>query len=192
MLNYLKKFAVDIFPSVAATVIGAYIVNHYIVARPTADTPPAAAASTANPKVDGKAEAKSESKPAETTASVSNLPAAGVKAKGISEKAVMEKTAGEKSAAAEKAQGKRQQQANHPVEHTHRHCPPCPCGPSGLLTIRTVRRLPDGTGCDRLTRRQSSLDHGLTTPGTDPLPYSPGSKGRKRGRTAGTRLHRRG
>ena len=37
MLNYLKKFAVDIFPSVAATVIGAYIVNHYIVTKPTAD-----------------------------------------------------------------------------------------------------------------------------------------------------------
>ncbi len=34
MLSYLKKFAVDIFPSVAATVIGAYIVNHYIVSKP--------------------------------------------------------------------------------------------------------------------------------------------------------------
>jgi hypothetical protein len=50
MLNYLKKFAVDIFPSVAATVIGAYIVNHYIVAKPNADAPPAAAASTVDPK----------------------------------------------------------------------------------------------------------------------------------------------
>ena len=39
MLNYLKKFAVDIFPSVAATVIGAYIVNHYIVSKPSADAP---------------------------------------------------------------------------------------------------------------------------------------------------------
>jgi hypothetical protein len=110
MLNYLKKFAVDIFPSVAATVIGAYIVNHYIVAKPNTDAPPAAA-STADPKGDGKAEAKLEAskpdaKPAETTASVSNLPAAGVKAKGISEKAVMEKTAAERPAAAEKAQGK--------------------------------------------------------------------------------------
>jgi len=54
MLNYLKKFAVDIFPSVAATVIGAYIVNHYIVTKPNTDAP-AAAASTANPKADGKA-----------------------------------------------------------------------------------------------------------------------------------------
>ena len=43
MLNYLKKFAVDIFPSVAATVIGAYIVNHYIVSKPSADAPAAAA-----------------------------------------------------------------------------------------------------------------------------------------------------
>ena len=81
MLNYLKKFAVDIFPSVAATVIGAYIVNHYIVSKPAADAP-AAAASTANPKGEGKAEAKSDPKSADTTASVSNLPAAGVKARG--------------------------------------------------------------------------------------------------------------
>jgi hypothetical protein len=109
MLNYLKKFAVDIFPSVAATVIGAYIVNHYIVTKPTADAP-AAAASTANPKGDGKTEAKSdaksESKSADTTASVSNLPAAGVKARGISEKSIMEKTAAERPAVVEKAQEK--------------------------------------------------------------------------------------
>jgi hypothetical protein len=109
MLNYLKKFAVDIFPSVAATVIGAYIVNHYIVTKPAADAP-AAAASTANPKGDGKTEAKSdaksESKSADTTASVSNLPAAGVKARGISEKSIMEKTAAERPAVVEKAQEK--------------------------------------------------------------------------------------
>ena len=105
MLNYLKKFAVDIFPSVAATVIGAYIVNHYIVSKPAADAP-AAAVSTANPKGDGKAEAKSDAKSAETTASVSNLPAAGVKARGISEKAIMEKTAAERPAVVEKAQEK--------------------------------------------------------------------------------------
>jgi hypothetical protein len=105
MLNYLKKFAVDIFPSVAATVIGAYIVNHYIVSKPAPDAP-AAAASTANPKGDGKAEAKSDAKSADTTASVSNLPAAGVKARGISEKAMMEKTAAERPAVVEKAQDK--------------------------------------------------------------------------------------
>ena len=107
MLNYLKKFAVDIFPSVAATVIGAYIVNHYIVAKP-ADPPPPAAASTTNPNGDGKAEAKvgdkTDDKSGETTANVSNLPAAGVKARGISEKTVMEKTAAERPAVVEKTE----------------------------------------------------------------------------------------
>ena len=37
MLNYLKKFALDILPSVAATIIGAYIVNHYIATKPGAE-----------------------------------------------------------------------------------------------------------------------------------------------------------
>ena len=129
MLNYLKKFAVDIFPSVAATVIGAYIVNHYIVSKPSADAP-AAVASTANPKGDGKgdgkaevkSEAKVDTKPAETTASVSNLPAAGVKAKGISEKAIlsekaiMEKTAAERPAVVEKTQEKTEAKAEAKAE----------------------------------------------------------------------------
>ena len=39
MLKYLAKISMDIFPSVLATIIGAYIVNHYINARPAADTP---------------------------------------------------------------------------------------------------------------------------------------------------------
>ena len=44
MLNYLKKFAMEILPSVAATIIGAYIVNHYINTKP-AEAPTAAGAS---------------------------------------------------------------------------------------------------------------------------------------------------
>ncbi len=39
MLKYVSKFAMDILPSVVATIIGAYIVNHYIVTKPGADTP---------------------------------------------------------------------------------------------------------------------------------------------------------
>ena len=48
--KYLTKFTVDILPSVAATVIGAYIVNHYIVSKPDPAAPVAAAVSTADPK----------------------------------------------------------------------------------------------------------------------------------------------
>jgi hypothetical protein len=98
MLNYLKKFAMDILPSVAATIIGAYIVNHYIATKPGTDSP-AAALSTAAPK-------PADTKPAGKPAEVANLPAAGVKAKGISEKAMMEKTASERPTVVEKAQEK--------------------------------------------------------------------------------------
>jgi hypothetical protein len=96
MLKYFSKIAMDILPSVAATIIGAYIVNHYIVAKPASDAPTAAAVSPVTPK---KATAKADMKPAETSSDVSNLPEAGVRAKGISEKAVSEKATAEKAAA---------------------------------------------------------------------------------------------
>jgi hypothetical protein len=101
MLNYLKKFAMEILPSVAATIIGAYIVNHYIAAKPGAQAPVAAAVSTAKPKADAKT-ATSEAKAAETNGDVANLPEAGVKAKGISEKALLEKNASAEKAVVEK------------------------------------------------------------------------------------------
>ena len=104
MLNYLKKFAIEIVPSVAATVIGAYIVNHYINAKPaTPQAPAAAVLSSAQPRSDvdkpeaGKPEtARPEAKAGD--AEIGGIPASGVKAKGISEKALLEK-----NAAAEKA-----------------------------------------------------------------------------------------
>lgn len=97
MLSYLKKFVMDILPSVAATIIGAYIVNHYIVARPEA---PAAAAVTA--AVDPKADPKAAAKPAEKSTVVSSLPEAGVKAKGMSERTLIERSASEKATVTEK------------------------------------------------------------------------------------------
>ena len=39
MLKYVSKFTMDILPSVVATIVGAYIVNHYIVAKPGAYVP---------------------------------------------------------------------------------------------------------------------------------------------------------
>ncbi|NLS68123.1 hypothetical protein E3H11_04135 [Bradyrhizobium brasilense] len=94
MLSYLKKFVMDILPSVAATIIGAYIVNHYIVAKPEA---PSAAALTA--AVDPKADPKAAAKPATI---VSSLPEAGVKAKGMSERTLIERSASEKATVTEK------------------------------------------------------------------------------------------
>src|SRR5258708_24696296 len=91
MLKYVSKFTLDVLPSLLATVIGAYIVNHYIVSKP--DAPVVAATSTANPKADANASK------AEPSADVANTPEPGVRAKGISEKAVLDKSAAEKPAA---------------------------------------------------------------------------------------------
>jgi hypothetical protein len=115
MLKYVSKFTLDILPSLLATVIGAYIVNHYIVAKP--DAPAAAAVSTAEPKADVKAP--------ETPADVANVPEPGVRAKGISEKSIIEKSAAEKPAVekpAEKSADKPAETASIPVE-TKRHQP---------------------------------------------------------------------
>src|SRR6185295_12582152 len=95
MLKYLTKFAMEIVPSVIATILGAYIVNHYITAKPAAD--PVAVSSTDAKKVEVKADAKTDiktgAKPADALSDVSNLPEPGVRAKGISEKAISGKPA---------------------------------------------------------------------------------------------------
>jgi len=98
MLNYLKKFAMDILPSVAATIIGAYIVNHYIATKP-ATNPPAAMVSTSDTKTaDPQAPKLVSAKPGDSSTDVANVPDAGVTAKGVSEQGMIEKTAAEKPA----------------------------------------------------------------------------------------------
>jgi hypothetical protein len=97
MLKYLSKFTMDILPSVVATILGAYIVNHYIVPKPA--VPGVGLVSPADPK-------QADAKPSATSAETANVPEPGVKAKGISEKAMLEKAAAEKPAMAEKPTGK--------------------------------------------------------------------------------------
>ena len=123
--KYLAKFAVDILPSVAATVIGAYIVNHYIVSKPGPSAPVASAVSTVDPKAapevaktDIKADArtteKSADKTADTSVEIGNARGPGVKAKGISERAILEKAAAEK--AQEKQEKSGENVADKPAE----------------------------------------------------------------------------
>lgn len=52
MLKHVSNFFLQIFPSVVATVVGAYIVTNYINNRPAADAPKAAVASTPEPAKD--------------------------------------------------------------------------------------------------------------------------------------------
>ena len=97
--KYVSKFAMNILPSVAATIIGAYIVNHYIANKPAAQAPVAAVAPPVESK---KADPRNDAKASAPSADLANIPEPGIKAKGISEKAMMEKTAAEKPTAVEK------------------------------------------------------------------------------------------
>jgi hypothetical protein len=83
MLKYLTKFALDVLPSVVATILGAYIVNHYINTKSDANAPAAAVMAPADSKADA------------TPADGAKIPGPGVKAKGISERAMIEKSAAE-------------------------------------------------------------------------------------------------
>jgi hypothetical protein len=110
MLKHVTKLAMEIVPSVVATILGAYIVNHYINAKPET---PAAAVAAANATADssklnaGKSNgAKADAKPAETSAEISNIPSAGIKAKGIAEKSLSDKATAEKPAEAKSSEGK--------------------------------------------------------------------------------------
>src|ERR1043166_1221104 len=126
--KYISKFTIDILPSVLATIIGAYIVNHYIVTKP--DAPAAAVAST--PQKPG------------TASDVASIPAPGVKAKGVSEKALLEKTASERPAVADRpaetaslpAESRRAQPAPKPVA---RAAPaPAPAAPAAAADAVTA------------------------------------------------------
>jgi hypothetical protein len=110
MLKFVSKFVLDILPSVVATIVGAYIVNHYIIPKAGSDKPAAAVASTPDPKADSKA---ASAKPAETSSDVANVPdPAPTKAKG--EKPAVDKASVEKS--------EKSETASAPAE-TRRHQP---------------------------------------------------------------------
>ena len=100
--KYISKFTIDILPSIMATIVGAYIVNHYIVPKNDADKPAAAMASVPDPKADPKAAAKPDSKaaakatakPIENSSELANVPDAAARAKADKpavEKANLEK-----------------------------------------------------------------------------------------------------
>lgn len=102
MVKWLSKFVLDILPSVAATIIGAYIVNHYIVPKSQTGAP-AAAMATADPKGDIKSEsAASDSKTADLKSQADKpLVEKASFEKGVAEKAAIERAA--EKAAAEKS-----------------------------------------------------------------------------------------
>lgn len=81
--KWLSKFVLDVMPSVAATIIGAYIVNHYII--PKSAPPAAATAAMAIPE----ARAAADVKPVPEKASFEKASFE----KAVADKAAIEKTA---------------------------------------------------------------------------------------------------
>jgi len=114
MLKYITKITTDIFPSVLATIIGAYIVNHYIVAKSPADPAAVAAASSTETKADPKAQPSAGL--AQVSVEVGSIPGPGVTARGISEKAMMEKPAEVKPTEAKPTETKPTETASTPAE----------------------------------------------------------------------------
>ena len=103
MIKYISKFIMDILPSVAATIIGAYVVNHYIVTKPGANAPVAAAVSTVEPKktdaMGAKSDvAKSDVKDSKKPPDVASAPESGAGKKNTPDKPLIEKAATEKAA----------------------------------------------------------------------------------------------
>jgi hypothetical protein len=110
MLKYVSKFVLDVFPSVIATIIGAYIVNHYIVNKP-AEAPVATAVSTVDPAADPKRTdakaAKSDAKGSETLSDVATAPEPAAAKKATSDKTSLTETA------SLPAETRRHQPSNH-------------------------------------------------------------------------------
>jgi hypothetical protein len=125
MLAYLKKFILDILPSVAATVIGAFVVHYYIVPSAQKATSPVAVSTSA------------ESRPAPTDNDAF--------AKGIAEKTSIDKTA---ERASEKGQSATAADSKRRVAKTGPHVPessaPEPAGDARTLARAALERLRGG------------------------------------------------
>jgi hypothetical protein len=106
--KFLSKYFMDVIPSIVATVAGAYIVTHYVNARPDADKPKAAVTAPAE-ATKGAAPQPVKADDSAARAAAAAKEAARLKAeklaadKAAAEKAAAEKTAAEKAAAAERA-----------------------------------------------------------------------------------------
>ncbi|MGM4903541.1 hypothetical protein AB8B21_31970 [Tardiphaga sp. 866_E4_N2_1] len=131
--KYLSKFTIDILPSILATIVGAYIVNHYIIPKASPDRPAAAVASTpAEPKLDTKA---ATAKPAENSADLANLPESVPTKAG--DKPVVEKASIEQPEAATTPEPRRHQPALR--EKAAAKPAPAPAAPAPVLaTVGTA------------------------------------------------------
>ncbi|WNV12069.1 hypothetical protein [Tardiphaga sp. 709] len=176
--KYLSKFTIDILPSILATIVGAYIVNHYIIPKASPDRPAAAVASTpAEPKPDTKA---ATAKPAENSADLAHLPESAPAKAG--DKPVVEKASIEKPEAATTPEPRRHQ----PPLREKAAAKPAPAAPAPVLA--TVGTAPAANASaderrdandlaraaiERLNRSEPRPQEAARTPETSRAPEAP-------------------
>jgi hypothetical protein len=172
MLKHVTKLAMEIVPSVVATILGAYIVNHYVNAKPetpasavAAAAPTAADSSKTNAgKIDG---AKGDAKPAETSAEISNIPVSGIKAKGIAEKSIADRPAADKATAEKPTETKPTETASLPAADKVRAVTPKPVSrPAEAPTAQEEHR--DATDLARAAIERLRASEGGHTTGEQP------------------------
>ena len=137
--KYLSKFTVDILPSVFATVVGAYIVNYYIIPKAREDRPPASATAATNPPQAPQIKAM-DAKPAATAdQAVDAAEPAQTAGKKPVEKAGLDKA--ESTKATEKAAESRR---HAPRDKTAAKAEPPVVAPPAAPAVATVGAAPAG------------------------------------------------
>lgn len=163
--KYISKFTIDILPSIVATIVGAYIVNHYIIPKASPDKPAAAVASTPDGKAPETAAAAKASTakastdkastatakaatatPAETSSDVANIPdQTPAKTKGM-DKPLVEKASIDKSEKSETASLPIEQRRHQPVPRDNKavaKVTPAPVTPAAVApALATVGTAP--------------------------------------------------
>lgn len=95
--KFLSKYILEVIPSIVATVVGAYIVTHYINAKPAADKPQAAMSAPAQTSKDAAPQALKADESSDKAAKAETAKAEAARLKA--EKLALEKAAAERSAA---------------------------------------------------------------------------------------------
>lgn len=117
MMKFISSFFLQILPSVIATVLGAYIVNHYINPKSDSGAPKAAysdAAATPEQASNKAGTKASPAKPAAASDTARVIPDRAIPDKANADRATAEKAAAEKAAAEKVAAEKAAVEAKHP------------------------------------------------------------------------------
>lgn len=188
--KYISKFTIDILPSIIATIVGAYIVNHYIIPKAGADRPAATAAAV--PDGNAPASKAATARPAETSSDVANVPDQTPAKTRVIDKPVVEKANIDKSDKSETASLPTDQRRHQPTprDKAVAKVTPAPVSPAAvapaLATVGTTAPANDSSAderrdandlaraaIERLSRSEPRTQEAVRTPEAPRVPEAP-------------------